>query len=76
MDADEVYEAEGSDEEFEIADEDISIFADFENAEIVDPVEDVTECVHFEEVPQEEAASDATEAPTVGTLYLDVTGEE
>lgn len=60
---------------------------DAEVAEEAAPVEDLAECVEFQVVdaPAEEPAVEeapiveeapAVEAPTVGTLYVDVTGQE
>lgn len=65
--------------------EDPAIFVDFEEtedapAEEVEAAEDLSECVEFEvvDVPAEEPAVEEApaEEPTVGTLYVDVTGQE
>lgn len=70
-------------EEAEEEPEDPAIFVDFEEAEEApaeEAAEDLSECVEFEvvDVPAEEPAVEETpaEEPTVGTLYVDVTGQE
>ncbi len=71
-------------EEVEEEPEDPAIFVDFVEAEEApaeeEAAEDLSECVEFEvvDVPAEEPAVEETpaEEPTVGTLYVDVTGQE